>query len=164
MVTVGLLVYPPPALVRVSIRELVVDNAAVAAAPVPPPPANWTVGALVYAPALVTLTVPTANVGRSTAPVPTAVPVPITTPMVGEDVYPVPPLERVTPAMAPVVFKAAVAAAGVVLVPVMVTVGADVYPLPGFVTVIPVITPLAIVAVAVAPVPPPPEKVTAAVV
>lgn len=113
---------------------------------------------------MLTVTVPTANVGRSTAPVPTTVADPIATPMVGEDVYPAPPVERVTPAMAPVELKDAAAVAGVVLVPVMVTVGADVYPLPGFVTVIAVIDPPVIVAVAVAPVPPPPEKATVAVV
>jgi hypothetical protein len=86
--------------------------------------------------------------------------------MVGADVYPAPRLVRVTPVMAPVELKvaAAVAPVAVALGSVMVTVGADVYPLPAAVTVKPVIAPAFTVAVAVAPEPPPPERVTVGVV
>ena len=42
----------------------------------------------------------------------------------------------------------------------IVTVGAEVYPVPAFVMVIAVTTPFVTVALAVAPLPPPPESVT----
>ena len=92
---------------------------------------------------------------------------PVSTMMVGAEIYPVPPFVTDTAVIAPfdrLTVAVTVAAVPETGVPVIVTVGADVNPVPPFVNETPITEMLGLVPVVIteaeAPVPPPPEKET----